>query len=113
MMTISVLSDLLPPPEAMVQFIPARPDIFNRGVLLKNSIQEPTEYNMHVNNNLYVEVGEEWMRWAMRCSIHALNIIMDGADPSVWPNPTNSTSSFGSLSAIIFVNWDISLTLDS
>jgi hypothetical protein len=58
-------------------------------VLDKNGIQEPTEYNMHVNNNLYAEVGEEQMHWAMRCSIHALNIIMGGPDPLVRPNPTN------------------------
>jgi hypothetical protein len=58
-------------------------------VLDNNSIQEPTEYNMHVDDNLNAEVGEERMRWAMRCSIHALNIIMGGPDPSVRPNPTD------------------------
>jgi hypothetical protein len=44
---------------------------------------------MHVDDNLYAEVGEEWMRWAMRCSIHPLNIVMGGSDPDVQPNPTD------------------------
>jgi hypothetical protein len=44
---------------------------------------------MHVDDNLYAEVGEERMRWAMRCSIHALNIVMGGSDPDVRPNPTD------------------------
>jgi hypothetical protein len=41
-----------PPPDAMVRFIPACPDSFNRGVLDDNGIQEPTEYNMHVDYSI-------------------------------------------------------------
>lgn len=78
-----------PPPDETVEFTPARRDKFNPGVLDENGQPSPTEYNMHVDDNLYAEVGEEEMRWAMRCSIHALNIIMGGPDPTVRPNPTD------------------------
>ena len=78
-----------PPRSDDIHFVPARPNSFNRGVLNEKGNQEPTEYNMHVDDNLYAEVGKEWMRWAMRCSIHALNIIMGSSDPDVQPNPTD------------------------
>jgi hypothetical protein len=44
---------------------------------------------MHIDNILYAEVGKERMKWAMRCSIHALNIIMGSSDPDLCPNPTD------------------------
>ena len=78
-----------PPPPIGIVFAQARPDKFNQGVLDENGNQEPTEYNMHVDDNLYAEVGEERMRWAMRCSIHSLNIIMGGCNPTERPNPTD------------------------
>jgi hypothetical protein len=46
------------------------------------------EYNMYVDNNLYAQVGQEWIRQAMRCSIHALYVVMGGPDPKARPNPT-------------------------
>lgn len=76
-----------PPPEATVQFVPARADRFNPGVLDESGKQRPTEFNMHVDDNLYAAAGEEQMRWSMRCSIDALNIIMGGMDPATRPNP--------------------------
>jgi hypothetical protein len=44
---------------------------------------------MYVNDNLYAQVGQERMRQAMRCSIHALNVVMGGPGPEARPNPTN------------------------
>lgn len=44
---------------------------------------------MHVDDNLYAAAGEDNMRWAMRCSIHALNILMGEPDPTVRPNPVD------------------------
>jgi hypothetical protein len=78
-----------PPPPTGTVFVQACPDKFNPGVLHDNRNQEPTEYNMHVDNNLYAEIEEERMRWAMRCSIHSLNIIMGGCNPTECPNPTD------------------------
>jgi hypothetical protein len=78
-----------PSPSDDVCFIPALPYRFNRGVLDANGNPAPTEYNMHIDNVLYAEVGEERMKKAMRCSIHALNIIMSSSDPNLCPNPTN------------------------
>jgi hypothetical protein len=47
------------------------------------------EYKMYVDDNLYVQVGQERMNQAMRCSIHALNVVMGGPDPKARPNPTD------------------------
>jgi hypothetical protein len=78
-----------PPPPIGTIFVQARPDKFNPGVLDDNGNQEPTGYNMHVDDNLYAEIEEEWMRWAMRCSIHSLNIVMGGYNPTECLNPTD------------------------
>ncbi len=78
-----------PPLPTGTVFVQAHPDKFNPGVLDKNGNQETTEYNMHVDDNLYAEIEEAQMRWAMRCSIHSLNIIMGGCNPTEHPNPTD------------------------
>jgi hypothetical protein len=78
-----------PPPLIGTIFVQAHPDKFNPGVLDDNGNQEPTEYNMHFDDNLYAEIEEEQMRWAMRCSIHSLNIVMGGCNPTEHPNPTD------------------------
>jgi hypothetical protein len=41
-----------PPPPIGTIFVQAHPDKFNPGVLDDNGNQEPTEYNMHVDDNL-------------------------------------------------------------
>jgi hypothetical protein len=43
-----------PPPPIGTTFIQAHPDKFNPGVLDDNGNQEPTEYNMHVDDNLFL-----------------------------------------------------------
>lgn len=78
-------------------FARARPDKFNPGVPIPaDGSFPPVSYNMHVDDNLYAAVGEPWMRWAMRCSIASLNVVM-GAEhlnddarvptPEVRPKP--------------------------
>jgi hypothetical protein len=78
-----------PPPPTGTVFVQACPDKFNPRLLDDNGNKEPTEYNMHIDHNLYAEIEEERMRWAMRCSIHSLNIVMGGCNPTECPNPTD------------------------
>ena len=40
---------------------------------------------MHVDDNLYAAAGVEHMRWAMRCSIAGLQIILGENDPDLRP----------------------------
>ena len=81
--------EFAPPPDESVQFVPARPDRFNQGVLDASGKPKPTEYNMHVDDNMYAAASEQALRWAMRCSIHALNFMMGGSDPALRPNPVD------------------------
>jgi hypothetical protein len=76
-------------PDETVKFVQARPDCFNPGVLDSKGDPLPMEYNMYVNDNLYTQVGQGRMRQAMRCSIHALNVVMGGPDPEARPNRTD------------------------
>jgi hypothetical protein len=72
-----------PEPDEDTVFVQARPDRFNKGVLDIDGKPLPTEYNMHVDDNLYAQVGITRMKQAMRCSIHALNIVMGGLHPDI------------------------------
>jgi hypothetical protein len=76
-------------PNETVTFVQAHPDCFNPSILDSNGVPLPMEYNMYVDNNLYTQVGQERMHQAMRCSIHALNVVMGGPDSEARPNPTN------------------------
>jgi hypothetical protein len=76
-------------PNETVTFVQACPDCFNPSVLDSNGDPLPTEYNMYVDDNLYAQVGQERMNQAMRCSIHALNVVMGGPDLKARPNPTD------------------------
>ncbi len=76
-------------PDETVKFVQARPDRFNPSILDSKGDPLPTEYNMYVDDNLYVQVQQGRMRQAMRCSIHALNVVMGGPDPEAWPNRTD------------------------
>ena len=75
-----------PEPEQDVNFAPAEKDKYNQGVFDENGRRKPTEYNMHVDDNLYAEVGILRMKMAMRYSIHALHQVLGGDDPATRPN---------------------------
>ena len=67
-------------------FARARKDSLNPGVLDASGNPLPCEFNMHVDDNLYAAASEADMRWAMRCSIHALNEIWGHPEPHLRPN---------------------------
>jgi hypothetical protein len=74
------------PPPPGFQFAKARPDRFNPGVELPtDGSVVPTEYNMHVDDNLYAAAGVDRMKWAMRCSIAGLQAILGDNDPAHRP----------------------------
>jgi hypothetical protein len=76
-------------PNETVKFVQACPDRFNPSVLDSKGDPLPMEYNMYVDDNLYTQVGQGRMRQAMRCSLHALNVVMGGPDPEARPSRTN------------------------
>ena len=78
-----------PPPPPGTIFAQARPDCFNTGVLAADGSPLPVPFHMHVDDNLYAAAGQERLRWAMRCSIHALYQVMGDPDPTARANPVD------------------------
>jgi len=74
-----------PNPPTDTVFVPAIKDKYNQGVMDENDKRKPTEFNMHVDDNLYAEVGIARMQMAMRYSIQALHLVMGGDDPATRP----------------------------
>ena len=74
-----------PDPEPGTVFIPAVKDKYNPGVFDENGNRLPTQFNMHVDDNLYAEVGRARMIMAMRYSIHSLHQVLGGDDPATRP----------------------------
>ena len=72
----------LPPPG--FRFAEARPDQYNPGVALPlDGSHPPTEYNMHIDDNLYAATGVEPMQWAMQCSIAGLQMLLGENAPEL------------------------------
>jgi hypothetical protein len=75
-----------PPPSPNCRFAEARADKYNPGAPRPPDGQFPTvEYNMHVDDNLYAAAGVDHMKWAMRCSIAGLQLILGENAPDLRP----------------------------
>ena len=73
------------PPEG-TKFAPAHHDSHNKGKLDDQGNRLPTEFNMHVDDNLCPGVGIPRMKLAMRHSIHSLNAVAGHPAPELRPN---------------------------
>jgi hypothetical protein len=74
------------PPLPNSKFAEARTDKYNAGVPRPPDGQFPmVEYNMHMDNNLYATTGINHMKWAMRCSIAGLQLILGQNAPDLRP----------------------------
>jgi hypothetical protein len=74
-----------PEPDSDVVFVPAVKDKYNQGAFDDQGNRRPTPFFMHVDDNLYAEVGTARMIMAMRYSIHALHQVLGGDDPDMRP----------------------------
>jgi hypothetical protein len=61
-------------------FSQAYPDAINTGVYDAQGNIRPTKFNTHVDDNMYADITPQRMRWAMRCSIQALNVMLGFPD---------------------------------
>jgi hypothetical protein len=73
-----------PTPEEVAQFVPAERDSLNPGVML-NGHRLPPQFDHHVDDNLYADVGEHLLQ-AVSASVLALYHILGFPSPDV-PNP--------------------------
>jgi hypothetical protein len=77
---------LAPPPTAaeVAQFVPAESDALNPGVFV-NGRRLPPQFDHHVDDNLYADVGEHLLQ-TVSASVLALYYILGFPEPNV-PNP--------------------------
>ena len=76
-----------PPPSPDTYFAPARPDKFNHGITNPDGSTKPAEFNMYVDDNMYPAVGQEQMRWLIRCSLQSAYLIFGEPNLSQRPDP--------------------------
>jgi hypothetical protein len=82
--------ELAPPPTAaeIAQFVPAERDSTNLGVFDPQGHRLPPQFDHHVDDNLYADVGEHLLR-AVSASVLALYYILGFPSPEV-PNPLST-----------------------